>query len=416
MFMNSHGTAYADQGPGGEGFPRRFGIFFWGNGMLPDRWIPTGEGEDWSLSDQLAPLAGVKDDITVVTGMRLGVPNTSPHYAGAAGFLTGAPVLNPYADQTMATSTIDQIIAGDVGGLTRFKSLECGAKHGGGQSYNGPYSQNPPESSPLAFFERLFGGSFQLPGEEPVVDPTLGLRRSILDSVMSDIDSLKARVGASDRNRLDQHFEGIRELEQRLARLEEDPPNLASCAMPPKPLDEYPEIEGRPQMQEKNRAFSDILALALACDQTRVFGNYFSSPVNNILFEGAPAGHHQLTHDEPGEQPEVHKITVQCVEALAYQIEAIRKIEEGSGTLLDNCIVLGTSEISLGKTHSLDEFPIVLAGTCGGKLKKGIHYRSTSSENASKVQLSLCRAMGLDLASFGSEGGLSSEGLSAIEV
>ena len=416
MFMNSHGTAYAEEGAGGEGFPKRFGIFFWGNGMLPDRWVPTGEGAEWELSEQLMPLAAVKNDITVVTGMRVGVPNSVPHHAGASGILTGAPALNPYTDTTMAGPTIDQIIANEVGGLTRFKSLEFGARPGSGMSYNGPHSKNPPESSPRAFFERLFGGSFQLPGEEPIVDPTLGLRRSILDGLMEDIGALKKRVSAGDKARLEQHFEGIRSLEKRLARLEEDPPNLAACGIPEMPLEDYPDIEGRPQLQAKNRAFSDTIALALACDQTRVFGNYFTKPLTNILFQGVSAGHHQLTHDEPGEQAEVNEITLQCIEGLAYQIEALSRVEEGAGTLLDNCLVFGTSEVSLGKTHSLDEFPIVLAGTCGGRIKKGIHYRSSAGDNASKVLLSICRAMGLDMASFGSEGGKVSEGLSEIEV
>ena len=106
MFMNSHGTAYAEEGAGGEGFPKRFGIFFWGNGMLPDRWVPTGEGAEWELSEQLMPLAAVKNDITVVTGMRVGVPNSVPHHAGASGILTGAPALNPYTDKRVPANIL----------------------------------------------------------------------------------------------------------------------------------------------------------------------------------------------------------------------------------------------------------------------------------------------------------------------
>jgi hypothetical protein len=138
--------------------------------------------------------------------------------------------------------------------------------------------------------------------------------------------------------------------------------------------------------------------------------------VSNPLFKGAPAGHHQLTHDEPGDQPEVHKITLQCVAELAYQIEALQNIEEGAGTLLDSCLVMGTSEVSWGKTHSLEDYPIVLAGSCGGKLKTGVHVRSTSGENASKVLLSICRAVGLDMAEFGEEGGYVNQSLGSIEV
>jgi hypothetical protein len=330
--------------------------------------------------------------------------------------LSGVPLADAYGDNTFAAPSVDQLIAAKLGESTRFRSLEFGAEPGSGLSYNGPNSINPPERSPHALFERVFGGSFQLPGEGPIIDPTLALRRSVLDAVMDHIKSLQNQLGASDKLRLEQHLESVRGLEKRLAKLEEDPPNLAGCAMAPKPEKEYPDIEGRPQLQAKNRAFCDIVTLALACDQTRVFSNFFTYPVSNNLFPSAPAGHHQLTHDETGDQPEVHKITLQCIEELAYQIESLMSVQEGDGTLLDHMVVLGTTEVSLGKTHSLEEFPIVLAGGCGGKLKTGIHYRSVGAENTSKVILSIIRATGVDAASFGGEGGKVTDGLSAIEV
>lgn len=416
IFLDEHGTALAEDGAGGEsGFPRRFGLFFWGNGILPDRWVPTGVGREWSPSDELAPLAHLKDQVTVVSGTRLGVPNSRPHFAGLAGILSGAPIQDAYGQDTFLLPSIDQIIARGLGDLTRFGSLEFGAAPQSGVSFNGPNSKNPPETSPRALFERVFGGGFQLPGEDPIVDPRLALRRSVLDAVAGDIARLERRVGARDKQRLAQHLEGVRSIERRLLRLEEDPPNLAACGLPARPLDEYPDIEGRPQLQEKNRAFAEIAAMALACDQTRVFSNCFSYPVTNILFRGAPAGHHQLTHDEPDPQPEVHKIVLQCVEAYAAQVEALAAIEEGAGTLLDSCAILGTSDVSLGKTHALDEFPILIAGGAGGRLRRGIHYRS-GGENASRAMLSIIRAVGVNAPSYGAEGGYVTEGLPGIEV
>jgi len=415
IFLNEHGTAYAEDGPSGA-FPRRFGLFFWGNGMLPPRWNPEQDGDTWELSEQLQPLASVKDYVSVVTGTRVGIPNTKPHLSGAAGILTGVPLVNPYDNFTFGGASVDQIIAAKTGELTRFPSIEFGAEPGDGLSYNGPNSKNPPETSPLALFERIFGGSFQLPGEGPIVDPTLALRRSILDAVLEDVKRLQLEVGAQDKVRLEQHLEGIRGLEKRLARMQEDPPNMEACAYPTQPEAEYPEIEGRPQLHEKNKVMSDIIAMALACDQTRVFSNFFTYPVSNHLFPEATAGHHQLTHDEPGDQPEVNKITIHCVQALAYQIEALKNIQEGSATLLDSCMVLGTSDTSEGKVHSTDDYPLVLAGGCGGKIKTNYHYRSLGAENSSKVMLSICRAMGLDLPSYGAEGGYTTDGLSEIEV
>ena len=170
----------------------------------------------------------------------------------------------------------------------------------GRASFNGPNNKNPPELSPIAFYERIFGSTFREPGEEGVVDPTLALRRSVLDAVMADVEKINARVGAADRIRLDQHLTGIRELELRLARLAEDPPSLEACLRPAEPAAEYPEVEGRHPVSEIHRAMTDLLVMAVACDQTRVFSHWFSDPLTNKLYPGATMGHHSLTHDEPG--------------------------------------------------------------------------------------------------------------------
>ena len=427
-FLNGNGDGYARDplagfggnpafADGADGFPARFVLFFWGNGMLPDRWTPVGEGKGdaWQLSDQLAPLLPLKSKISVVSGTRLSVPNTVPHYAGAAGILSGRPVMVSGQDHTFGGPSIDQVIANVLGEQTRFRSLEMGVE-GNGLSYNGPNSENPIEKSPHKMFERLFGAGFTLPGETPILDPRIGLRRSVLDAVGSDISRLQGQLGSADKQRLQAHLEAVRSLEKRLAKLEDDPPALAACKMPDEPAAEYPDIEGRPQLFARNKAMADLTAMALACDQTRVVSNWITHPVSNVLFPGATAGHHQLTHDEPGEQPEVHAIVVQCVEMLRDFLLALDGIEEGTGTVLDHSVVLGCSEVSLGKTHSLEEMPIVLAGSAGGKLVTDTHYRSQGGENTSKVLLSVARACGLDLPSFGGAEGEAKDGLSAIEV
>ena len=107
-FLNANGTAYAASGD--DGFPRRFGLFFWGNGILPARWTPTGKGTTWELSDQLAPLAAMKSKITVVSGTKVGVPNSQPHGAGAAGVLSGMPLLMQGNNTTFGGPSIDHAV------------------------------------------------------------------------------------------------------------------------------------------------------------------------------------------------------------------------------------------------------------------------------------------------------------------
>ncbi len=402
-FLNTTGTAYA----GGSAFPKRFGVFFWGNGVLPARWTPTGEGNDYTLSPQLMPLADLKPDLAVITATRVLTTNTAPHLSGPAGLFSGQGLRG----ESFASPSIDQVIAGELGGETRFRSLEIGVQRSDNSySYSGPSQVNPPETSPRALFNRLFGEGFRLPGEMTMVDPRVRLRRSVLDAVMGQSSDLRNRLGATDRARLDQHLEGVRGLERQIARLEENPPNLAACRRPDMPAEMFPDVDGRPQMSAISHAMSDLMAMALACDQTRVFFNMYSQSVNNTLFPAAPAGHHQLTHDEPGDQPQVDAIVRLIMADLAYFLTALRNVQEGDGNVLKHSIILCTTDCSYGRSHSLDDYPIVIAGSGGGALRTG-HHVVARGENSSKVMLSILRAMGVRASEYGLGAGRTTDAL-----
>jgi hypothetical protein len=412
IFLNDNGTAFAN----GGALPKRFGVFYWGNGNLPERWLPSGTGAAWELSETLAPLAPVKDAVTVVSGMKIYTGGQVPHFSGAAGMLSGAPLPTGKTD-TFSEPSIDQVIAKVIGQETRFPSLEVAVQPGApGLSYHGIYNMNPPETSPWKFFDRIFGEGFIAPGTVVEPDPRLGLRRSVLDAIGEDAKRLQKKLGAADKQRLDQHLSGIEKLESQLLKLEQSPPALTACSVPAAPQAEYPNIDGRPQMSAISRAMADVLVMALACDQTRVFSDWFSMPISNVLFKGATSGHHQLTHDEPGDQPQVAAILLQVMEELTYLISALRAVPEGDGTLLDHCAILATSDCSYGRAHSVEEYPILIAGSCSGALKQGIHYRSVSNENASKVLFTLCRAMGLNMDTFGKGPGEVNTSLAGIEA
>jgi hypothetical protein len=411
--MAGSGTAQAC-----GGLPKRFGLWFWGNGNLPEYWNPAaaGEGDDWALSEQLMPLAEHKAKLSVIGGMTAKVPNDEPHDSGMAGILTGSALSINGDDYTVQAPTIDQVIANEIGGETLYRSLQTAASDCNGRSFNGPDSRNPPETSPFSLYERLFGDTFREPGEEGLVDPKLGLRRSVLDAVMTDIAALEGKIGSADRTRLDQHLSGIRELELRLARLEEDPPNLAACNRAAEPIGPFENVEGRTLIRERNLAMAELTAMALACDQTRVFAHFISDPVKGILFSGASASHHDLTHNEPEPQPECHEINLQIMECLADFLGALDAVPEGDGTLLDHCVLMATSDVSKGRTHSLDDMPILVAGGGCGALKTNLHYRSAGQESASMVLLSIIRAMDILKADFGTEDAWTDQGLSALEV
>lgn len=398
-----------------SGFPTRFGLFYWGNGNIPDRWTPDTVGEDFSLSEQLMPLEAIKHKICVVSGMSLKVENLVPHSSGAAGMLSGQALLNDDRS-SFAGPSIDQIIANEVGSQTIYSSLQTGGTDVDGLSYNGTSNRNPPETDPYAFYTRLFGDTFVEPGEGGLVDPSLGLRRSVLDAVLDDIHQLDARVSTADRVRLEQHYTGVRELEQRLAKLEKDPPDLESCARPNSPKGDYGDIDGRPQIAARNQVMCEMIAMSLACDQTRVIGHYLTDPLTNILFPDATSGHHDLTHNEGGTQPEVNANTIHCIEQLATFLQVLDSVPEGEGTLLDHCSILACSEVSLGQTHSLDEMPIVLAGGGDGHFRTGYHYRSYSQDNVSKVLLTLVQSMGIIQGELGSGDAYTDQVLSDVVI
>jgi hypothetical protein len=400
-------SAYAGNGV----VPMRFGLFTWGNGMIPDLWIPEGEGEVWTPSVQLSALAPVQPKISVVTGMEVRVPNTIPHFSGQYGFLTAIEPIGEEGNHTPSGPTVDQIIAAEIGGETRFRSLETGVKSKGA-SFAGPYSPMPAEESAHAFFERIFGAGFREPGDDTPIDPKIALRRSVLDVVVGQAQSLESRLGASDKARLDQHLTGIRDLELRLARMEDDPVELEACVKPADPgADPISE-----DIVARHRALTDLMVMALACDQTRVFHHAFTAAVGNHQYPGISEGHHKLTHDEPGDQPQVQAITLQIMEELAYFIQALDAVPEGDGTLLDHMAVLCTSDVSLGRTHGLDEFPIIFAGSACGRLKTGLHYRSTTRENASKAGLTMMRTMGLPREAWGEGDARTTDSIGAVEA
>jgi hypothetical protein len=394
---------------------KRFGLFFWGNGNRPDVWVPqaSGLGDAWALSPALNALAPHKAKLAVVTGTAVKLPNDAPHSSGAAGLLTGAPLGDVSDDFSFTAPSLDQVIAAGIGGETVYRSLETGLFGASGRSYNGSNSRNPPETSPLAFFERVFGPTFREPGQG-VVDPKLGLRRSALDAVMGDVDRLRARVGAADKARLDQHFTGLRELEQRLARFQEEPLDLAACVRPEAPAAEWPYVDGRAPLAEANVVFAKMLAMAFACDQTRVFSHWFSDPVNDQLYDGISAGHHDLTHNEGGGQPQVADITERIVARYADLLTELDALPEGDGTVLDHCTILGCSEVSLGQTHSILDMPILIGGGCSGAIRTDQHYASLGQESVSKVALSLIQAVGIRAASFGVDEGYVDQPISAL--
>ena len=407
--LNSHGTALAN----GEPLPTRFGVWFWGNGVKPDRWIPTTTGAGWTPSSELAPLTSLRRYVTPVTGLTI-TTASHPHHSGMAGIMTGARYhqLGTTRDTivtTFAAPSVDQLAADHHDGATPLRSLELGIARFTGSdegstfqhlSHNGPNSPNPCSYSPGQVFTRLFGGS---PGG--VQD---FVRFSVLDAVLDQANALHDRLGTIDRIRLDQHLSSIRTLERRLESFG------VFCEVEGDYPDAIPDEGGVEQIERQNELMSELLALALACDLTRVFSVQYSTAGSNVVVRqvGMTDGNHYLSHVEPGEQPIIHDAVVFHISRLADTLQQLAETPEGAGNLLEHSSILCTSELTDGQDHTNDDFPIVLAGLGSGRLVGDRHVRiTTGNRNASRAVLTALHGAGIGLSGFGEGNGYTNEPL-----
>ncbi|CAN7274885.1 DUF1552 domain-containing protein [Phenylobacterium sp. LjRoot225] len=406
VFLDGNGQALASGAP----IPVRFGAWFWGLGVTEDRWKPTKIGAGYDLPFELKPIAPYSDKISILSGFDVpldGKPNL-PHNSGGIGIRTGvAPT-----SAALPAPSFDVLIADKIGGQTRFRSLEISATRDATNSLSGrgAGSLNPAESSPINFYNRLFGPEFVDPNKADFKpDPQIMARQSVLSAVADQRKDLEARLGARDRERLDQYFTALRQTEQQLSLQLEKPAPLAACRIPPRPADTTPPNNQIEYVIENHKTMAQLLAMALACNQTRVFNMNFNNGASSLTKAGSTISHHQLTHEEQidpklGYQPESTWFVERCMEAFGVFVDTLGQFKEGDGTLLDNTLVVAHSETNFAKTHSVEGVPMMLAGRAGGKIKTGLHVAGGGSP-ASRVGLTLQQVMGVPVDSWG-EGGL----------
>lgn len=417
--LNSNGDAYA----AGEPLAKRFGVWFWGNGSIPEVWVPgqVGVGAEWELSPQLEVYAPVRDNLTVITGFDVKVGG-SAHKAGPAGALSGRP---HNGAGNYAGPTIDHMVADLIGGGSAFKALHVGVSrataNASGQAINyasssGANTPVMPEYDARTLFDRLFALESEVPAGAP--DHSRFVRARVLDAVREDAAKLRHRLGSEDAHRLDQHLEGINELQQRI---EPNQPAAGQCAQESLDAGDFPEavrdLEGSAR-DSQNLAMSQLVTYALSCELTNVF----------LFQHGRPAAHYDmsniginvdvhdnLSHQEGGQQPTLQKAMQYWHNQGRVLMEMLQNTPDGAGNLLENSLVYGTSDVSFGRSHSVKDYPILLFGKAGGALKGNQHFRSPGA-NVGSVLLTLLNIYGAELKEFGGGGGQVSSEVSEIFV
>lgn len=401
VFLDRNGTALA----GGAPLPVRFGTWFWGCGMNPDRWVPSVEGPDYDLAPEIEPFAGIADQVSILSGFSAildGRPNL-PHWTGVMGTLTGSV---PSVEPEVPAPTLDVLIARRIGAATRFRSLEMSCTGVPTQSYSRESQSivNSSAVSPLELYARLFGPDFFDPNDGGFVpDPKTVLRRSVLSAVREDAARLDRLLGSHDRQRLDQYLTSLRQLEQQIE-VSLRPPDLEACRRPAQPRGETIGTE-LSQAVSTHELMTELLVFALLCDQTRVFNMLFSWGTSELRKAGADTAHHQLTHDESvdpdlGYQPEATSFVLESMNAWATFVRRLADTPEGDGTLLDNCLVLGHSESSFAKSHQVTALPVMVAGRAGGRVRAGVHVRGSGAP-VTRVGLTIQQVLGLAVNEWG---------------
>ena len=399
--------------------PLRVAYLFFPNGVNVEAWRPTADARGmWVPSPTLAPLAEFRGDIDVYTGLRhrhaeANGDGPGDHARSAACFLTGMQPKKTAGDDIRAGKSIDQVIADDLaeqGVRTRLRSLELGSEpamtagncdsgyscaYSANISWKSESLPNGKETDPRAAFDRIFGKRGQSPEEAAAQARS---RRSILDGAAKEARRLGMSIGASDRARLDEYLEGVRELE---GRLREDA--LADLDVG----DAVPDFDAGPRdIGSRIDLLGEVLALAFKTDSTRVATLMLANEGSNRPYRevGVPEGHHDVSHHggNAGKLSSFAAINRFQTERFAAFLRALSRVKENGKPLLDSTIVLYGSAINDGNRHNHDDLPILVAG---GRGKRGRIVASAPGTPLCNLHVGIARAAGVKVDRFGDANG-----------
>ncbi len=400
---------------------------------LSHLWTPKKAGEDYEVSRILEPLAAQRKDFSVVSGLahsRKEIPDdTNRHTQEVAIFLTGHPPKRSLRPDVGGPS-VDQVAAEKIGFRTRLPSLEIGTTRGESgvnqSGYSGAYDNNiswrsatlpmGKEASPIVLFDRLFRG--RKPGAG-------GDDRSVLDHVMEDGKSLRGKLGAADRRKLDEYLDGLRGVEKRIVAAV----TFGSSGVGAGPADlpglQYedaasqgnrlpPNYSGLPaEYDDHVKLMADLLVLAFQTDATRIATFMLSHPqapesrlysTKHVSIKGSWHDHAHRAFERGGEASVEPMVQVNRYHAsvLGYLLERMKSVKEGGGTLLDHSMVMYGGGLGNGGTHFLYDLPILMAGR-GGGYKPGRHvdYDWKKRTPLSNLYVDMLHRLGAPVDRFG---------------
>jgi len=366
-------------------------------GFHAPHFFPREEGPDFRTTPTLEPLEGMRGRYTVVEGLDHGI--SGAHIVAHPSFLSGVDFRSSPAARTQPT--LDQVLAGRIGGETRFSSFELGVDlyepTGRGASVSELGTWIPRMVEPRHVYRAMFETGTK---SSPFSQDEARRKESVLDRIRAQARALEATLGSADRDKLDEYFTSIRQLEEDLARQRE----WATRPLPAAPELEFP---NRPDPMFQEALMYRLMALGLQTDSSRVYTLLVVGRDTVMKMEGVTTGYHSLSHH--GQQPDklrqlvlIEREHVRLFAGFLAELEAWRE-PDGRSLLDRTCVLLG-SGLGNGNSHSNRELPLVVAG--GGFAHTGSRkYLGERKEPMSNLLLTLLRRLGVERESFGASTG-----------
>jgi hypothetical protein len=388
----------------------RLGCIYVPHGAILDKWTPSAEGAGFEFSEILKPLEPFRERVNVLSNLAHpqagGVESDAgaDHVRSAAVFLSGAhPEKGVVAH---AGITLDQLIAQKIGQDTPLPSLElsiedvalsCGSGYGCAYmntiAWKSPETPLPMENNPQVVFERLFGDGSN--NQERAARKEQAA--SILDSVKDEVASLNKKLPASDRARLSEYLDDVREIERQIKKASAKA--SADLAVPDAPV-------GIPDVYSEHvKLMFDLQVLAFKAEITRVATLMFARDTSTVVYpeSGIREGFHSCSHHSNirGNMDKFAQINRYHASLFAYFLDKLQKTPDGDGTLLDHSMVLYGSSMSNSNQHDHDPLPIILVGGASGQLKGGRHMKYAPHTTMSNLLLSMAEKLGVPMEKFG---------------
>ena len=397
---------------------KRFGVVYHPNGVIYDKWLPTGTGSNFELSFTLSGLQKFKDKLIVMTGLASDQAEAigdggGDHSRASGSYLTGVHVKK--SDSLVENSmSMDQILAKEFGRDTQLSSLQMTADDnsmlgscdlGYSCAYSSTLSWLTPtlplmaENNPRVLFQRMFGSSDST--DKNVRASRLRQDRSLLDSVNERVNELQRKLGPADNRKINDYLASLRDVERRIQKAEEQSskelPGVTQPAGIPDNFDGHV------------RLLYDLQLLAFQSDVTRVVTFMYGREQTGRPYPqiGVPEPHHPVTHhqNDPVKMDKCVKIQSYHVALFADYLEKLKNTPDGDGSLLDHTIILFGAGISNSDRHTHGPLPTVVVGGGAGTIKGGRHLVFPEHTPLTNLQLTLLSKLGFPAEKLGDSTG-----------